>query len=77
MAKSSTAHALEVTVTPSAKHPLLLVQRKGKQPRKAPSGIATNDLVFSSHLGQNSELFPHILSLYVKPGSTIADVTFG
>lgn len=77
VAKSSTAHALEVTVTPSAKHPLLLVQRKGKQPRKAPSGIATNDLVFSSHLGQNSELFPHILSLYVKPGSTIADVTFG
>lgn len=77
VAKPSSARVIEVTATPSVKHPLLLVQRKGKQPRRAPSGIATNDLVFSAHLGQNSDLFPHILSLYLKPASTIADVTFG
>lgn len=45
--------------------------------RKSPAGEATNDLVFSAATGTNDELFPHILSLYVKPGSTVADVTFG
>jgi len=45
--------------------------------RKSPNGKATNDLVFSSQLGNNDELFPKILSLYVKPGSNIADVTYG
>jgi hypothetical protein len=60
-----------------AKHELVLVQRKGKQPRKSPSGIATNDLIFSAITGQNSELFPDVLSLYVPAGSTVADVTYG
>jgi len=45
--------------------------------RKSPNGVATNDLVFSSHMGTNDELFPHILSLYVAHGSTVADVTYG
>lgn len=45
--------------------------------RKSPSGISTNDLVFSAHMGTNDEVFPQILSLYVAPGSTIADVTYG
>lgn len=45
--------------------------------RKSPSGVPTNDLIFSSHVGTNDELFPEILSLYVKPGSTVADVTYG
>jgi tRNA G10 N-methylase Trm11 len=27
--------------------------------------------------GTNDEIFPHILSLYVAPGSTVADITFG
>lgn len=45
--------------------------------RKSPSGISTNDLVFSAHMGTNDEVFPQILNLYVAPGSTIADVTFG
>jgi hypothetical protein len=54
-----------------------LVQRKGKRPRRSPQGAATNDLVFSAHIGQNSEVFPHILSLYVEKGSTVADVTYG
>ncbi|MEW5884041.1 MAG: site-specific DNA-methyltransferase [Armatimonadota bacterium] len=41
------------------------------------SGVPTNDLVFSAHVGTNDELFPQILSLYVPLGSTVADVTFG
>ena len=49
----------------------------GKSRRKSPAGISTNDLVFSAHMGTNDELFPAILSLYVKPGSTVADVTYG
>jgi len=48
-----------------------------KPKRKSPDGISTNDLVFSAHLGTNDELFPKILSLYVAPGSTVADVTYG
>lgn len=45
--------------------------------RKSPAGEPTNDLIFSAYVGTNDEVFPLILSLYVKPGSTIADVTFG
>jgi len=48
-----------------------------KSRRKKPDGIATNDLVFSSHWGTNDEVFPHILSLYVAPHSVVADVTYG
>ena len=48
---------------------------KGK--RRSPAGIATNDLTFSAYVGTNDEVFPHVLSLYVRPGSTVADVTYG
>lgn len=48
-----------------------------KAKRKAPRGNATNDLVFSSYAGTNDLVFPHILSLYVAPGSKVADVTYG
>src|SRR5262245_66206586 len=48
-----------------------------KKKRKSPDGEATNDLVFSSYAGTNDEVFPFVLSLYVQPGSTVADVTFG
>lgn len=54
-----------------------LVQRMGKKPRKAPAGVATNDLVFSAQQGSNAEMFPHVLKLYVPPGSIVADVTYG
>lgn len=54
-----------------------LVRRKGRKPRKAPAGVATNDLVFSAHHGSNSELFSNVLNLYVPPGSIVADVTYG
>jgi|SRR5947208_3074303 len=55
---------------------VLKSQRK-KNRRKAPAGISTNDLIFSAHAGNNSELFPQILALYIRPGSRVADVTYG
>jgi tRNA G10 N-methylase Trm11 len=45
--------------------------------RKSPKGIATSDVVRSSHIGSNDELFPQILKLHVPEHSTIADVTYG
>lgn len=48
-----------------------------KRKRKSPDGIATNDLILSSHVGTNEDLFPQVLKLYVNDGSLIADVTFG
>ncbi|MFY9234853.1 MAG: DNA methyltransferase [Fimbriimonadaceae bacterium] len=48
-----------------------------KTNRKAPDGIATNELVHSARVGTNDELFPLVLGLYVAEGSTVADVTFG
>lgn len=45
--------------------------------RKSPSGIATNDLVLSAHIGTNADLFPNILKLYVPLSSMVADVTWG
>ena len=48
-----------------------------RKKRKSPDGDPTNDLVFSSYRGTNDEVFPFVLSLYVKPGCTVADVTYG
>lgn len=48
-----------------------------KQKRKSPAGIATNELVFSAYQGTNDLVFPQVLSLYVAPASTVADITFG
>jgi hypothetical protein len=45
--------------------------------RKKPAGDSTNDLVFSAYNGTNDAVFPFVLSLYVEPGSTVADVTYG
>jgi len=41
------------------------------------NGEPTNDLIFSSYADVNCNVFPKILDLYVPPGSTIADVTYG
>jgi hypothetical protein len=48
-----------------------------RKKRKSPDGTPTNDLVFSAYVGTNDEVFPFVLSLYVEPGSTVADVTYG
>ena len=41
------------------------------------NGDATNDLVWSASADGNDRVFPRILDLYVKPGSIVADVTYG
>ncbi len=51
------------------------LQETGK--RKSPSGEPTTRLVFSSHAGENAELFAQILQLHVAPGARVADVTYG
>lgn len=68
---------LSVLQEESFANALALVQRKGKKPRKTPSGISTNDLIFSAHVGTNVGVFPQVLALYVEKGSSIADVTYG
>lgn len=45
--------------------------------REVRNGHATNDLVLSAHTDGNEKVFPRILSLYVRPGSIVADVTYG
>ncbi|MFS2263164.1 DNA methyltransferase [Vibrio vulnificus] len=45
--------------------------------KRTQSGETTSDLILSSHTGTNDDLFPKILQLFVKEGSTIADVTYG
>lgn len=45
--------------------------------RRVRNGQPTNELVFSAYMGGNEDTFPHILDLYVTPGSRVADVTFG
>ncbi len=52
-------------------------QANGKKRRKSPSGVSTNDLVFTASQGTNDEIFPDVMVLFVAPGSTVADVTFG
>lgn len=47
--------------------------RSGRRQR----GRATNDLVLSSHVGVNADVFPQILDLYVETGAVVADVTYG
>jgi hypothetical protein len=51
--------------------------RARKSNRKSPAGVATNKLVFTAYQGTNEDVFPHVLSLYVTEGSTVADVTYG
>lgn len=41
------------------------------------NGSASNDLVHSAFEDRNDTVFPEILRLYVQPGSTVADVTYG
>ncbi len=50
---------------------------KPRSRRVVRNGAATNDLVLSAWVGGNEGLFPSILDLYVAPGSTVADVTYG
>ena len=64
----------DLNTTPSS--PRLSKQAK-RSCRKSPAGISTNQLVFTAYQGTNDDVFPHVISLYVAPGSTVADVTCG
>ena len=58
---------------PSDEAPVVVHERGSRRQ----TGQATNDLVMSSHVGINAEVFPQILDLYVNHGAKVADVTFG
>lgn len=45
--------------------------------RRTQSGVATSDVVLSTHHGDNAGIFPEILALHVPIGSIIADITYG
>ncbi len=45
--------------------------------RKSPSGDTTSKLVLSASRALNEDVFPRILALHVRKGSTVADVTYG
>lgn len=45
--------------------------------RKSPNGKSTNDLIFSAYVGNNPDIFPLVIGLYVPEGSIVADITYG
>jgi hypothetical protein len=55
----------------------VLTKPNTEQKRTVKNGKPTNELVFSAYAEGNDSVFPHILRLYIKPGSTVADVTYG
>jgi len=48
-----------------------------KKTNRVARGVATNELVFSAHVGTNDEVFPQVVKLYVPAGARVADVTYG
>jgi hypothetical protein len=50
---------------------------QGNGKRKSPDGIATTDLVVSSHIAGNAEVFEKVMALHVPAGAIVADVTWG
>ena len=48
-----------------------------KKQKRVQGGVSTSDVICSASIGGNEEVFKDILSLHVKDGSQIADVTFG
>jgi hypothetical protein len=56
---------------------MFMVLEEPRKKRKSPRGEKTTKLLFTSHTGDNSEVFPDIIKLHVRPGSKVADVTYG
>lgn len=52
-------------------------KKKPKKTNRVNNGQSTNDLIVSAYQQTNDQVFPHILSIYIPQGSSIADVTFG
>jgi len=48
-----------------------------KKKRVVRNGRPTTELVLSASLEGNDDVFPNILQLYVRPGSVVADITYG
>ena len=55
----------------------LTEERRTPSGRKSPEGVATSDLIFSTYVGNNADIFPKVLQLHVADGARIADVTYG
>jgi hypothetical protein len=55
----------------------LLRPGERRKKRVVKNGLPTNELVLSASLNGNDRAFPEILQLYVRPGSVVADVTYG
>jgi hypothetical protein len=45
--------------------------------KRKQGGVATSDVVVSAHLGDNSVVFPELMSIHVPKRSVVADITFG
>ena len=45
--------------------------------KRTQSGVSTTDLILSTHIGGNADVFPQVLKLHVPEKSVIADVTYG
>ena len=50
---------------------------KPKKTKRVAQGVPTNDLLHSAYVGNNDELFPQIVGLYITKGARVADVTYG
>jgi hypothetical protein len=59
------------------KMPFSVAQDHRKTKRVVKNGHATNELVLSASMDGNDVIFPKILGLYVRPGSVVADITYG
>lgn len=56
---------------------LPLEPESSQSKRRVQRGVATSDVIVSSHHGDNSGIFPQILDLHVPKGSKVADLTYG
>src|SRR6266478_6608764 len=68
---------MQIASEPLERQPSLPAIVKPKKTSRVAKGVSTNELIFSAHQSNNSQVFPHILSLYVPSGSTVADITYG
>jgi hypothetical protein len=66
-------HSDTVDVVPAQK----TIEKKSKKTKRVNTGVATNNLVHSAYVDSNDAVFPGVLALYVAPGASIADVTYG
>ncbi len=56
---------------------LSLFEEEKASGKRVAGGVTTSDVVLSSHLSGNADVFPQVLDLHVPAGATVADVTWG